>query len=79
MDEGGIGVFRHPYFAVTDEDGKFTIKDAPVGKYRLMAWQEATGWVIINPKDPRDRGKVIDVKAGGTTDVGQISLIPAKD
>jgi hypothetical protein len=77
--KGWIGVFKHPYFAVTDADGAFTIKNAPAGKYRLMAWQEAVGWVIINPKDPKDRGKVIEIKAGGTTDVGKIPLTLPKD
>jgi hypothetical protein len=76
--KGYIGVFKHPYFAVTDKDGKFTIKNAPAGKYRLMVWHEQ-GWVIINPKDPLDRGKVITIKADGTTDVGKISFVPAKD
>jgi hypothetical protein len=76
--KGYIGIFRHPYFAVTDADGKFTMKNAPAGKYRLMAWHEQ-GWVLINPKDPLDRGKVIEIKANGTTDVGKISFIPPKD
>jgi hypothetical protein len=76
--KGYIGVFKHPYFAVTDADGNFTIKDAPAGKYRLMIWQEQ-GWVIINPKNLKDRGKVIDIKAGGKTDVGKIEFNPPKD
>src|SRR5436190_11253522 len=29
--KGCVGVFKSPYFAVTDKDGKFTIKDAPAG------------------------------------------------
>lgn len=37
---GYVRVFDHPYFAVTDEDGRFEIKDAPVGKYRLVYWHE---------------------------------------
>ena len=76
--KGYVGVYHHPYFAVTDADGNFTIKNAPAGKYRLMAWHEQ-GWVIINPKDLRDRGKIIDIKAGGKTDVGKVSFIPPKD
>jgi hypothetical protein len=76
--KGYVGVFNHPYFAVTDADGKFTIKNAPAGKYRLMIWHEQ-GWVIIDPKNLTDRGKVIDIKANGTTDVGKISWVPLKD
>jgi hypothetical protein len=37
---GYVRIFDHPYYAVTDEDGKFTIKDAPVGKYRIVFWHE---------------------------------------
>jgi hypothetical protein len=76
--KGWIGTFPHPYFAVTDADGKFEIKNAPAGKFRLMVWHEEPGWVIINPKNLKDRGKVIDIKAGGTTDVGQIPLTVKK-
>jgi hypothetical protein len=38
-----IGVLAHPYFAVTDKDGKYTIKDVPPGKYTLTAWHEKFG------------------------------------
>jgi plastocyanin len=38
--EGRVRVFDHPYFAVTDKDGKFEIKNAPVGKYRIVYWHE---------------------------------------
>ena len=33
---GRIKTFEHPYFAVTDADGKFEIKDAPAGKFRVV-------------------------------------------
>jgi len=32
-----VTVVDHPYFAVTDKDGKFTIKDVPPGKYTITA------------------------------------------
>jgi hypothetical protein len=32
--------FEHPYFAVTDEQGRFEIPDIPPGTYRLVAWHE---------------------------------------
>src|SRR5690606_24802735 len=31
-------VMEHPFFAVTDEEGKFTIKDLPPGEYELEFW-----------------------------------------
>ena len=41
--DGYVRVFDHPYYAVTDADGKFAIKNAPVGKYRVVYWHEAAG------------------------------------
>ena len=38
-----IGVLGHPYFAVTDNEGKYSIKDVPPGKYQLTAWHEKFG------------------------------------
>jgi len=60
-----IGVFNHPYFAVTDENGNFEIKDAPAGNWRLIAWQDSTGWVAPAGK----AGLPITVKPGETTAV----------
>jgi plastocyanin len=39
---GWIYVFDHPYFAVTDADGNFTIKDVPPGDHVLELWHEPT-------------------------------------
>lgn len=38
-----IHVFDHPYFAVTDGKGRFTIKDVPAGQYTLEYWHEPLG------------------------------------
>ncbi len=37
---GWIYVFPHPYFAVTDEKGTFSIKNVPPGDYTLELWHE---------------------------------------
>jgi plastocyanin len=37
---GWIYVFAHPYFAVTDDGGAFTIKDVPPGDYTVELWHE---------------------------------------
>lgn len=35
-----VGVFKHPFYAVSKEDGTFEIKGVPPGKYTVVAWQE---------------------------------------
>jgi len=40
---GYIAVFKHPYFAVTDKNGSFDLKDLPPGTYTITAWQEKLG------------------------------------
>lgn len=37
---GYIVVVPTPYFAVTNKDGEFEIKDVPAGKYTLKTWSE---------------------------------------
>ena len=37
------GVLPHPYFAVSSEDGSFTIKNVPPGTYTIGAWHEKFG------------------------------------
>jgi plastocyanin len=34
--KGQVRVFDHPYFALTDADGKFEIKNAPAGTYHIV-------------------------------------------
>ncbi|MGH7739593.1 MAG: hypothetical protein ACREL1_05550 [bacterium] len=38
------GVFTHPFFTVTGQDGTFKIKGLPTGTYDLTAWQEKYGF-----------------------------------
>ncbi|HEY9449758.1 MAG TPA: hypothetical protein VIQ74_15460 [Gemmatimonadaceae bacterium] len=49
-----IRVFDHPYYAVTNRDGTFTIDSVPPGTYRLMAWEARLGkreqQVMVNGK-----------------------------
>jgi hypothetical protein len=41
--KGYIAVFKHPYFAVTDKNGNFELKEVPPGTYTITAWQEKLG------------------------------------
>jgi carboxypeptidase family protein len=38
-----VSIFEHPYAAVTDEMGRFVIKDIPPGTYSIEAWHEELG------------------------------------
>jgi plastocyanin len=40
-----ICVFDNPYYAVTGDDGTFTLKNVPPGTYTIDAWQEKYGHV----------------------------------
>ena len=38
-----IAALSHPFSAVTDRDGSFTIKGLPPGQYEIAAWHEVFG------------------------------------
>jgi len=40
---GFVHVFDHPFFAVTDDKGAFSIANVPAGTYTLKAWHEDAG------------------------------------
>jgi plastocyanin len=60
---GIIMVLDNPFFAVTGDDGKFTIPNVPPGKYTLKTWSEK------QPESSRE----VTVVAGTPTNV-QIKL-----
>jgi plastocyanin len=41
--QGHVAVVDNPYFAITDESGKFTIPDLPPGTYKVKVWHEYLG------------------------------------
>jgi hypothetical protein len=76
--KGYIRVFDHPYFAVTDEDGNFEIKNAPAGKWHLALWQ-GEGYLFLNSEGRPDwTAKPVEVKADATVNLGKIEFVPAK-
>jgi hypothetical protein len=38
-----VGVMSHPFFAVTDADGRYEIKGLPPGDYTVAIWHEKLG------------------------------------
>lgn len=66
-----VGIYDHPYFAVTDADGKFEIKLAPAGQYPLMVWQEDIGY---RGGAKGRNGTRIEIKNGGVTDLGELPM-----
>jgi len=54
---GYVVVVTTPYFAVTDKDGNYEIKNVPAGKYTLKTWSE----------DGKPVTQAVDVAAGGAT------------
>ena len=55
-----IGVVNHPFFAVTGDDGSYTIKGLPPGTYTLEFWQEKYG--------PQDQSITVAAKDSKTVD-----------
>jgi hypothetical protein len=53
-----VGVLEHPFFAVTDGSGRFTIRDLPPGNYTIEIWHERLGTqtqqVTVAAKDTQD-------------------------
>jgi plastocyanin len=64
-----VGVLDHPYFAVSDKEGKFDIKTLPPGTYTIEAWHEklgtATQQVTIGPSETKEI--TFTFKAAGPT------------
>ena len=54
---GYVVVVPTPYFAVTDKDGNFEIKNIPAGKYTLKTWSE----------DGKPTTQAVDTTAGTAT------------
>jgi plastocyanin len=58
--KGYIAVFKHPYFAVTDKNGSFELKDLPPGTYTITAWQEKLGSQIQKVSVSAGEAKTLD-------------------
>jgi plastocyanin len=54
-----ILVFSHPYFGVTDSNGRYRIDNVPPGTYTLVAWNEGV----------TSESRPVTVADGGTSEV----------
>ncbi len=41
-----IAVMPHPWAALTDENGRFVLRNVPAGKHKIYAWHEALGTLV---------------------------------
>jgi plastocyanin len=56
-----VTVVDNPYFAVTDKDGKFTIKNVPSGHYKIAALhRKAAPTGVEKEVDVKDSGATVD-------------------
>lgn len=72
--KGWIVVKDNPYMAVTDKDGKFEIKDLPLGKVEFTVWHEVPGY--LNAKKEWKKGKFELTIKEGDNDLKTIKVDP---
>ncbi|MEX0717952.1 MAG: hypothetical protein WD066_15260 [Planctomycetaceae bacterium] len=63
-------VLDHPYAAITDEQGKFTIEKLPAGTHKLRVWHELVGWI--------DREFEVTIAAGEKTEAPPVKVPAAR-
>jgi hypothetical protein len=73
---GQVGVFDHPYFAVSDKQGNFAIDNIPAGELILFMLHEKNGWQHAGNLK---QGQKITIKAGQVADLGKIPVRILKD
>jgi plastocyanin len=44
---GWLVIQEHPYYAITDENGQFLLKDIPPGSYEIKVWHETLGEKVL--------------------------------
>jgi hypothetical protein len=62
-----IGVVDHPYYAVTNEDGTFSIQGLPPGTYTVEAWHEKLGTKTMQVTVAAQETKQADFTFGPAT------------
>jgi plastocyanin len=78
---GWLVIKDNPYMAVSDANGKLTIRNVPVGNWTFQFWHERAGYISNASQNGKPvewkRGRVeIAIKAG-VNDLGQIKVAAA--
>jgi plastocyanin len=61
-----LGIYDHPYVAVTGADGQFTLRDVPAGTYVVEAWHERFGTRTLTVAVAAKETKNVSVAFGGS-------------
>ncbi len=66
--EAHLLILEHPYAALSNEIGVFTIVGLPEGIYDLRVWHESQGYIKADTRR-------VEVKAGTATDLGELKIM----
>jgi Carboxypeptidase regulatory-like domain len=79
-----IGVLKHPFFAVSAEDGTYTLKGVPAGTYTVVAWREGgadgtqkTMSVTVPPNGSATADFAFGEAATTSTQPSSLQMMPA--
>jgi plastocyanin len=79
--KANIGVMKHPFYAVSSENGAFEIKGVPPGTYTVATWHERYGEktqsVTIGAKETKTQDFTVDAAGGKTASLGLLEVMPA--
>ena len=75
---GHILAQKHPYMAVSGEDGAFEVKNLPAGKHEIQLWHEASGYikdVATKGSKANKQGRLnVTIAPNQTLDLGDIKV-----
>lgn len=55
-----IAVMPHPWAALTDENGRFTLRNVPAGPHKIYAWHEVLGTLAHEVRATGGRNAAVD-------------------
>jgi hypothetical protein len=77
--KGYLAIFDHPYVAVSNANGEFSIPEIPQGEWTFRVWHESAGFVQKVKLDDREvdwpKGRLkVDVTSNKDSDLGEIRI-----